>query len=296
MPALAVTAEADAPSRHSADVECLLWHGGRLYSGADDGRLKIWSKDLKLEKEIEAHKYALYDILITGELLLTASIDATVKVWSLASLELRQTLTLHQEAVRKLAAAGDKIYSGDEKGVIHRWKVAGGKVEPDTKYEVVEEVWDLKAKDDLFIHVRDRGVSVVRTVAESTCGADGLGSHAVVHTMQGRAPLYLSPSYLVFNQFGAKFGFNVHKYQPDFPEVVKLKGHEMMVTCLAGAVVGGEETLVSGGYDNKLRRWVLPGGAQTGEVALPGTASAVCVTEEGAIYAGGADGYLARVG
>jgi len=291
MPGLAITAEAAEVSRHSADLECLLWHDGRLYSGADDGKLKVWSKDLKLEKDIDAHKYALYDILIVGELLLTASIDATVKVWALASLELLQTLTQHEESVRKLASNGDKIYSGDEKGIINRWKIVGGSVEFDTKYEVCEEVWDLKAKDDLFVSVRDRGVSVVRTVAE------GLSTYTVVHAVQGRAPLYLSPNYLVHTQFADGFGFHVHKYQPvDFPKLIDLKGHDMMVTCLSGAVVGSEEKLVSGGYDNKVRQWTLPGGAQTAEGVLPWTPSAICVTPEGATYVGGPDGGLLRLG
>ena len=77
---------------------------------------KVWSKDLVLRKEIQAHDYAVYHLLIQEGKLFSASIDSTIRVWQLPGLDAVSTLTNHEEPVRRLATNGLRLFSGDEAG------------------------------------------------------------------------------------------------------------------------------------------------------------------------------------
>jgi len=288
---LSTAVEAPAEQRHSGDVEHILQHDGKLYTAADDGKVKVWSLDLKLETEWQAHDYAVLHMLIDQGKLLTAGMDNAIKVWDLASLKCLQTLTPHDDSVRRLARAGDKIYSGDDKGAVYRWSFnQGGELVAEGKYDVVEEVWDLWAKDIFFVSVRDRGVSITETTREGTT------KNSVVKVLQGRAPLYVSDNYLVHTQHSNGFGFMVYKFEPvQFPHLKDLKGHDAIVTCLTGSVLqSGKECLASGGYDNKIKVWALPGGELEAETPCTTTPTAVCLTPCGGVYVGGSDGFLCR--
>ncbi|XP_018021293.1 myosin heavy chain kinase B [Hyalella azteca] len=288
MVSLTLACEADVESRHGADMESVVLHGGRIYTAADDGKVKVWNKDLKLETEFQAHDYAVYHLLVLKDRLFTASIDATIKVWKLGTFELVTTLTGHQEPVRRLATNGDRLLSGDEKGDVIIWN--GDSLASENRYEVVEEVWDMAAYDRFFFTVRDRGLSVTEVKRGET------NQHTVVKSLQGRAPIYLSKEHLVYSEFGAGYGLHLHKNLPnDFPKITDLRGHSMIITCLGGNTVSGSERIASSGYDNKVNLWELPEGKLLATYDASVTPSCLAVADDGAVYIGGPDGYLAKL-
>lgn len=289
MVALKQVAEANKESQHSADLECILLNGDLVYSTADDGMVKIWNKDLVLQKEFKAHDYAVYHLLIFKDRLFSASIDSTIKVWNLATLELLQTLTNHEQPVRKLATNGKRLFSGDERGNVVVFN--GDSLASENRYETVEELWDLAAWDNLFFTVRDRGLSVTEVKEDDT------NMYTVVKSLQGRAPIYVSAKYLVYSEFGTGYGLLVHQYQPsDFPKLAELRAHERIVTCMSGGVVGSTERVASSGYDNKVFLWDLASSKLLTTCETCGvTPSALAMAADGAVYVGGPDGYLVKM-
>lgn len=47
---LKVLTRADDSEKHEWDINCLLFHNGKLYSGADDGKIKVKTNVLHLKK------------------------------------------------------------------------------------------------------------------------------------------------------------------------------------------------------------------------------------------------------
>jgi len=286
-----VGAEAAEGQRHGADMEAILWHEGQVFTTADDGKVKIWSEDLVMQREWQAHDYAGYHMVVMGGRLITASIDSTIKVWNLETLECLQTLRDHEDAVRKLAATGDFLYSGDEKGIVIKWIWTGIGLKRVAPFEVLEEVWDLCAQGNFFVNVRDRGLSVTETKD------DGSANYTKVCQLAGRHPLYLGEGLLVHATMedGGK-GVVVKGWQlPAPPSLGAIKGHDAIITCAAGGKLRtGEHALATGAYDNKIKVWKLPSGEPLGEWAAPHTPSALCLGG-GRVFVGGPDGYLVRL-
>ena len=74
--------------------------GRRLVTGGRDARIRLWQLDdatPTLLQEVPAHHYAVYDLAAdpTGTLLLSASMDKTLKLWDAATLRL---LRVHDKA------------------------------------------------------------------------------------------------------------------------------------------------------------------------------------------------------
>lgn len=69
---------------HESSVFALIEKKGIIVSGSRDARLKFWrSDDLELDESINAHMYAINDIVERkdGAYLATASMDKTIKIW-----------------------------------------------------------------------------------------------------------------------------------------------------------------------------------------------------------------------
>ncbi|KAE8736981.1 hypothetical protein FOCC_FOCC017562, partial [Frankliniella occidentalis] len=70
--------------RHLENVATLLFHKGKLFSGADDGKIKMWSPDLKLEAEVQAHPVNVYSLAADGDMLYSSSNDGSIRSWNIA--------------------------------------------------------------------------------------------------------------------------------------------------------------------------------------------------------------------
>ena len=57
-------------------------------------------------------------MLVVGDILFTSSMDLSIKCWSLPDLILKNTLTGHEEPVKKMAYNGTNLLAGDYNGVV----------------------------------------------------------------------------------------------------------------------------------------------------------------------------------
>ncbi|MCS6981292.1 MAG: hypothetical protein NZM65_03755 [Flavobacteriales bacterium] len=107
----------------------------RLVSGGWDARLRLWDlhdRHLHLCCEVDAHNYAIYRLLYQNvrecSLLITASRDKTVKVWTedlnlLQRLGMPATTEGHRRSVNALTAWGDGFVSAGDDGQVIVWGI-----------------------------------------------------------------------------------------------------------------------------------------------------------------------------
>ena len=76
-----------ADESHSDDVECCLVLQDHLYTGADDGSIKVWTLELELVHSWSAHSYVVYDLAADPDTstLYSCSMDGEIKRWSVIS-------------------------------------------------------------------------------------------------------------------------------------------------------------------------------------------------------------------
>lgn len=108
-------------------VNCSLFYGDFIITGGKGARLKIWNwKTGKLIKNIPAHNYLIYDILIFEKhnTLITASFDKSIKLWQLPDLDFIQkidsNLKGHQSSVNRLCKIDKNhfISVGDDRKIL----------------------------------------------------------------------------------------------------------------------------------------------------------------------------------
>ncbi|XP_052132332.1 myosin heavy chain kinase B-like [Frankliniella occidentalis] len=106
--------------RHLENVATLLFHKGKLFSGADDGKIKMWSPDLKLEAEVQAHPVNVYSLAADGDMLYSSSNDGSIRSWNIAE-NLAAGPVVKPDCnveTMKLKVANDKLYGGDVDGMV----------------------------------------------------------------------------------------------------------------------------------------------------------------------------------
>lgn len=109
---------------------------GDLISGGKDAYLRVWSRrdGWKLKKEIPAHNFAIYDLVLTDdrEQLISVSRDKTIKVWDANNIETpfrieRKNLRGHINSVNVacwLKEEGILATAGDDRTVM-LWNING---------------------------------------------------------------------------------------------------------------------------------------------------------------------------
>ena len=80
--------------------------------------LQVWSPDLKLENEIQAHESVVYHIAASDDTLYSCSNDGTIQAWSLDTLKHKKTLLTYTDEVERIYFVDGKLYSGDDKGIV----------------------------------------------------------------------------------------------------------------------------------------------------------------------------------
>ncbi|XP_066962403.1 F-box/WD repeat-containing protein sel-10 isoform X2 [Macrobrachium rosenbergii] len=268
--------------KHTADAESVRVHGDKVFSCGDDGKVKVFDRNLKLIKDFTAHDYAVYDIFVFGDTLFTGSIDTKIKTWDINTFELKNTIEKHEEAVRRFCTDGKLIYAGDEKGEVRGYTPEG---ELSVLYNVVEEVWSMYAKDDLLYTVRDRGLTISQVRGEDN-------KYCHLKSLEGRAPIYANDEWLVFpDTSGLSLEVRDNNKTSGFALKGQLKGPEMIVTA-----AGGHGTVVvTGGWDSELRLWDLRTMKETGRCSVPGVPNGIAVGENGDVYAVGVGGFICKL-
>lgn len=155
----------------------------------------MWDKNLKLVKDIQAHKeYILAMAINKHDQLYTAARDGTLRFFknpfkSNHNEVLMQVVT---EDITALFVVDDLLFSGDDKGTVTKWQHNHNQVvtlhtESHTKlsqYNIIEEVKSMIVENNILYTARDLD-AVITNITPGTM------SYATKATIPGRAPLRL---------------------------------------------------------------------------------------------------------
>ncbi|CAG0882711.1 unnamed protein product [Cyprideis torosa] len=244
---LTIVAKCKDSDKHAEDVEFVTeWpFGGNFYSGGDDGKLKIWNRDLTLKHSQKLHEYRVYHAAFTHDSIYTCSNSPFIKEWTHLGpdgLVPKRQLEGHEDSVRKLRIGRTKLVSGGDDGQVRMWYTETGKCE--AFMPVIEEVWDLKVDGDFIFTVRDRGISIWQT-----CEADQRSQHC--GTLEARAPIALTPNtiYGLDKETSTKIlGF---KRGGQWEQIITIEASDRIIKAIALR----DDVIYSGGYDKTLKAW-----------------------------------------
>ncbi|RZF38235.1 zinc finger CCCH domain-containing protein 17 [Nilaparvata lugens] len=281
-----VIASVSEAERHLRDVVALAFHNGKLYTGADDGKIKIWSPDLKLISEFQAHSVNVYSLAVTDDTLYTCSNDGTIQAWNLSNNEPKKTLQNNPNIeVLRLHLANGKLYSGEDKGNVRVWE----NDEQVALYEMGEEIWDLLVHGDMLFTARNLDINITEMLPEKQNQFTSRGA------VEGRSPIRLAGDKICFmSRCGRNVLLHETTVESRFKQVAQMKAHEMIVNALC---VSEEPqlTIYSGGYDNTLKGWDAATQKCTGSLDLGVCINALCSGPKGEIYVASANGHMVRV-
>eukprot|EP01111_Echinosteliopsis_oligospora_P010622 TRINITY_DN335_c0_g1_i1.p1 TRINITY_DN335_c0_g1~~TRINITY_DN335_c0_g1_i1.p1 ORF type:complete len:469 (-),score=118.53 TRINITY_DN335_c0_g1_i1:100-1506(-) len=116
---------------HTGVVKCIDYDPSlsRVASGSCDGSIRIWDVSKGKKKcvnVLEGHTNWVRGVQATGNLLVSASSDRTLKLWDVQSGECLQTFDGHTNYVRSLQFEDNKLVSGSADGTIRLWDMTTG--------------------------------------------------------------------------------------------------------------------------------------------------------------------------
>lgn len=100
----------DTWTAHSEGVNALVFGpDDTLITGGKDGYIRSWKRSgkTKLLQEFPAHRGVIYDLLVCGIFLISASRDKSIKIWELPTFTPLKKLTDHRQSVNALAQQND---------------------------------------------------------------------------------------------------------------------------------------------------------------------------------------------
>ncbi|ODN30069.1 hypothetical protein A4H02_07115 [Fervidobacterium thailandense] len=138
--------------------------------GHENGELSVWRKvgtvaEFVLEKVLADHAASVRDIVVYGELLISASSDRTIKVWNRKTGRLLNTITWHGAYVWALDISGNVLVSGDWEGRIFTWKIlnVSGDLSQTDAFNVSGSISDLKYwKDGIVFTTLEGEVGILK--------------------------------------------------------------------------------------------------------------------------------------
>ncbi|KRT80063.1 WD40 domain-containing protein [Oryctes borbonicus] len=280
-----VKARSNSGDQHSADVNTLVYNNGKLYSGADDGKIIIWDKDLNKLREIQAHPTTVYCIAFGNSTLYSCSNDGAVLSWDPDTLELRLKILQVENEMYRLAFSDGVLYSSDDQGNVrsHKDNVVKG------LYALLEPLREVIVQNKCIYTVRDLDLVLTEIKGEKT--------FEIRATFSGRAPMCLIEDKLCFSSRSGK-DIIIHEKLTPYKNVCEVKNaHDMVINALTGSSSNGDTFLFSGAWDKLVKRWKIENGAcnlvdfcDTGEVI-----NVMTNGDQGTVYIGCGDGSLARL-
>ena len=116
------SSEAD---KHTGSANALVYHNDRLFSGGADGRIKLWTKDLKLEKTVQAHTAEIYAMAMNPKgHLYSSSYDGYLKIFKSPLVDFNDfevMMKTDSDEVCNLYCADDSVfYTGADEEVHHK--------------------------------------------------------------------------------------------------------------------------------------------------------------------------------
>ncbi|MBN1612167.1 MAG: serine/threonine protein kinase [Polyangiaceae bacterium] len=126
----------------SGDGRCLVTGGG-------EGTIKLWSRDGRALRSVDAHRGRVTSVAVStdGLWLATTGEDAIVRVWGMSDLKLRATLTGHDGIVRAALWRGGQLLSGGDDGTVRLWRAAELATPPRQLLRTTEKRYGVRLED-----------------------------------------------------------------------------------------------------------------------------------------------------
>ncbi|XP_973588.2 uncharacterized protein LOC662397 [Tribolium castaneum] len=289
---LHVATRADDADKHEFDVNQLIYHKGKVYSGADDGKIKMWAPDLKFLKEVQAHPCSIFSITANDNTIYSCSNDGTVKGWELETLK-EKKLFLEDKEVEFWRVKHDKgvLYIGDDQGNLRIYKNC------ETFYgsiNVAIPVKDLAIKDNLIFAAKDNDVIVTDLHLQGEKPQFGIKA-----TIMGRGPLALVDDKAIFmSREGKDIIVNQIMEQQHFKEIARVAGaHDMIINGATAVNWDGNALLFTAGWDKLIKQWKVANDSLKldGSCTIDFIVNTMVYGDKGQVYVAGGDGHVARL-
>jgi len=292
---LTITSRAGDADKHDKDVSTLLFHKGKLYSGGDDGKIKVWSADLVKEAEIQAHEAPIFSITASEDTLYSSSIGGSVRLFDLKTLQAKEPLREKENAEYwRVKYVNGHLYIGDNEGNVFVFK--------NNQYygvvNVAAPVKDLQVLEPYILTVQDTDLVITELKLEGE-----KIQFATDSTIPGRAPVTLIGSgfFALIARDGKEILLHSTDKQTGFKQLTKIvhgSTEDRVINALTGVQWGDQQLLFSGGWDKVLQKWKVVNKdtlSDEGSVNVDLVINALATGETNQIYAGGADGHIVRV-
>lgn len=288
---LNIIASTTEETKQSGDVISMIFHNGKVYSGAEGGKLIIYNQDLTIHKELQAQFNTINSMCIFNGDLVTTGNDGLIKVWNADTLELKKTMTGHDNEVRKLLPTADRLYSGDMNGKVKIW---GKDLVGQLTLSCVEEVWDIAMTGDICFTVRDKDITCTEIKFQENL--DGDTKFMILTSFEGRPPLALVGDALCYcNRPGMTI--KLRSKAKGHAELGELQvgngqGHNKIIT----AMEAKGNLLYSGGYDNCVKVWdVAAKKLIASGTTVSSAVQSLAVGDDGSVFAGLVGGYVIKM-
>lgn len=291
---LDVACRASDADKHNKDVTALLFHKGKLYSGSDDGQIKVWTADLIKEGEVQAHGTPVYGLAASDDSIYSCSSDGSIKAFELNTLNEKQALRKGENTeYLKIRYTNGHLYVGDNECNVHLFKnnQLFGTV------NVAEPVKDLQILEPYVLTVQDTDLVVTefKLDGEKIQWAQDI-------SIPGRAPITLiGKSFIaLIDRDGKEILLHNTDRHSGFKLIAKIvhgSENDRIINALEGVEWNGNQLLLSGGWDKIVKLWKVTdqGLAQISNVNVDLVINAIASGEPNSAYAGGTDGHIVRV-
>jgi WD40 repeat protein len=112
---------------HTHPVNALGVSGDALVTASDDGTLRSWgAADASKRKVFVGHTDCVTALAVVGEALFSASMDGSARAWQLSTGRCMQMYNGHSGWVRSVVAAGSMLYTGSADRTLRMWNQRSG--------------------------------------------------------------------------------------------------------------------------------------------------------------------------
>lgn len=297
MPAVLEKTAVDG-DKHLSDITAIIGFQDHVFTSGGDGKVKIWTRDLTLKKEIAVHESWIYAMAADSQgRIYTSSSDGTIRCLPnpLQSDEVKELLKCGDEIESLFVDSKDNLYSGDDKGIVTMWVDRKIKF----KFNLVEEVRSLAIQNNIIYSIRENDLTITEVLEGSATGR-----YMTKASIPGRSPVALCGSctnavysnVAIVTRDGHGIIFIKNSTKEHFPVLwTKEKAHDMIINCLLGA----DEYLYTAGYDGVVKQWDAK--AKDPKLLAEVNLGGGCLNTLGlgadnsTVYAGGSDGIVKLV-